>query len=45
MADLATSAALFEVSLPEYKQLKMCRRELCLLKELWDMVTLVRAVA
>ncbi|NWV92100.1 DYH17 protein, partial [Machaerirhynchus nigripectus] len=41
MADLATSAALFEVSLPEYKQLKTCRRELCLLKELWDMVTLV----
>lgn len=44
MADLATSAALFEVSLPEYKQLKTCRRELRLLKELWDMVTLVRAV-
>ncbi|NXJ22597.1 DYH17 protein, partial [Dicrurus megarhynchus] len=41
MADLATSAALFEVSLPEYKQLKTCRRELRLLKELWDMVTLV----
>ncbi|NWU29126.1 DYH17 protein, partial [Dyaphorophyia castanea] len=41
MADLATSAALFEVSLPEYKQLKMCRRELCLLKDLWDMITLV----
>ncbi|NWX62644.1 DYH17 protein, partial [Promerops cafer] len=41
MADLATSAALFEVSVPEYKQLKMCRKELRLLKDLWDMVTLV----
>uniref|UniRef100_A0A8C0VE51 Dynein axonemal heavy chain 17 n=1 Tax=Cyanistes caeruleus TaxID=156563 RepID=A0A8C0VE51_CYACU len=41
MAALATSAALFEVSVPEYKQLKMCRKELRLLKEVWDMVTLV----
>lgn len=44
MEDLATSAALFEVSVPEYKQLKLCRKELRLLKELWDMVTLVCAV-
>ncbi|NXU85060.1 DYH17 protein, partial [Xiphorhynchus elegans] len=41
MAALATSAGLFEVSVPEYKQLKMCRRELRLLKELWDMISLV----
>ncbi|NXG18699.1 DYH17 protein, partial [Grallaria varia] len=41
MAALATSAALFEVSVPEYKQLKMCRREMRLLKELWDMINLV----
>ncbi|NXH39972.1 DYH17 protein, partial [Dicaeum eximium] len=41
MGELATSAALFEVSLPEYKQLKTCRKELRLLKDLWDMVTLV----
>ncbi|XP_030817712.1 dynein heavy chain 17, axonemal [Camarhynchus parvulus] len=41
MEALATSAALFEVSVPEYKQLKTCRRELRLLKDLWDMVTLV----
>lgn len=44
MEGLATSAMLFEVSLPEYKQLKMCRKELRLLKELWDMITLVCAV-
>ncbi|KAF2980505.1 hypothetical protein EK904_000039, partial [Melospiza melodia maxima] len=41
MEALASSAALFEVSFPEYKQLKMCRKELRLLKDLWDMVTLV----
>ncbi|NXM68229.1 DYH17 protein, partial [Serilophus lunatus] len=41
MAALATSAALFEVSMPEYKELKVCRREARLLKELWDMVSLV----
>ncbi|NXY12732.1 DYH17 protein, partial [Atrichornis clamosus] len=41
MTALATSAELFEVSVPEYKQLKTCRRELRLLKELWDMVSLV----
>ncbi|XP_039572044.1 dynein heavy chain 17, axonemal isoform X2 [Passer montanus] len=41
MAALATSAALFEVSVPDYKQLKMCRKELRLLKDLWDMVNLV----
>ncbi|NXK90148.1 DYH17 protein, partial [Formicarius rufipectus] len=41
MAALATSAGLFEVSVPEYKQLKLCRRELRLLKELWDMISLV----
>uniref|UniRef100_A0A8C9NDF6 Dynein axonemal heavy chain 17 n=1 Tax=Serinus canaria TaxID=9135 RepID=A0A8C9NDF6_SERCA len=41
MEALAISAALFEVSVPEYKQLKMCRKELRLLKDLWDMVNLV----
>uniref|UniRef100_A0A674HTA8 Dynein axonemal heavy chain 17 n=1 Tax=Taeniopygia guttata TaxID=59729 RepID=A0A674HTA8_TAEGU len=40
MEALATSAALFEVSVPEYKQLKTCRKELRLLKDLWDMVNL-----
>ncbi|NXL59531.1 DYH17 protein, partial [Chordeiles acutipennis] len=41
MAALSSSAGLFEVSVPEYKQLKACRREIRLLKELWDMITLV----
>lgn len=41
MASLSESAALFEVNVPDYKQLKQCRKEVCLLKELWDMITLV----
>ncbi|XP_061866833.1 dynein axonemal heavy chain 17 isoform X5 [Colius striatus] len=41
MAALAESAGLFEVLVPEYKQLKACRREVHLLKELWDMIVLV----
>lgn len=45
MAALSTSAGLFEVSVPEYKQLKACCREMRLLKELWDMIALVHATA
>ncbi|NXE83161.1 DYH17 protein, partial [Cochlearius cochlearius] len=41
MAALSTSAGLFEVSVPRYKQLKACHREVRLLKELWDMIVLV----
>uniref|UniRef100_A0A8C4U9P4 Dynein axonemal heavy chain 17 n=1 Tax=Falco tinnunculus TaxID=100819 RepID=A0A8C4U9P4_FALTI len=41
MAALSKSARLFEVSVPEYKQLKACHREVRLLKELWDMIVLV----
>lgn len=42
LAELSKSAKLFEVSVPEYKQLRACRREVRLLKELWDMIVLVR---
>ncbi|KFP53735.1 Dynein heavy chain 17, axonemal, partial [Cathartes aura] len=41
MAGPSKSAGLFEVSVPEYKQLKACHREVRLLKELWDMIVLV----
>ncbi|NXJ23235.1 DYH9 protein, partial [Dicrurus megarhynchus] len=41
MTSIYESAGLFEVTVPEYKQLKQCRKELCLLKELWDMIFLV----
>ncbi|KFQ91060.1 Dynein heavy chain 9, axonemal, partial [Nipponia nippon] len=43
MTSIYESAGLFEVMVPDYKQLKQCRKELCLLKELWDMITLVNA--
>lgn len=38
MKTLAESAGLFEVNFPDYKQLRACRREVCLLKGLWDMI-------
>ncbi|NXH48679.1 DYH9 protein, partial [Dicaeum eximium] len=41
MTSIYESASVFEVTVPEYKQLKQCRKELCLLKELWDMISLV----
>ncbi|XP_073516352.1 dynein axonemal heavy chain 9 isoform X1 [Phyllobates terribilis] len=41
MASIYESAALFEVGVPDYKQLRQCRKEVCLLKELWDMASLV----
>uniref|UniRef100_A0A674F0T2 Dynein axonemal heavy chain 17 n=1 Tax=Salmo trutta TaxID=8032 RepID=A0A674F0T2_SALTR len=41
MAGLSDSAGLFEVNVPDYKQLKTCRKEIVLLKELWDMILLV----
>ncbi|NXL38693.1 DYH17 protein, partial [Glaucidium brasilianum] len=40
LAALSQSAGLFEVSVPENKQLRACQRELRLLKELWDMIVL-----
>ncbi|KAG8040920.1 hypothetical protein G9C98_001908, partial [Cotesia typhae] len=43
MKDIQDSASLFEVSVPEFKQLKQCRRELRMLKQLWDYVFIVRS--
>lgn len=42
MEALCQSGSLFEVPVPDYKQLKACRKEVCLLKELWDMIIMVR---
>ncbi|MEE6512880.1 hypothetical protein FKM82_020191 [Ascaphus truei] len=41
MATISKSAGLFEVAVPDYKQLKACRKEVVLLKELWDMINMV----
>lgn len=43
MATLQESAGLFEVNIPDYKQLKACRREVVMLKALWDMIVLVKS--
>ncbi|CAN0133991.1 unnamed protein product [Rangifer tarandus platyrhynchus] len=41
MEALCKSGSLFEVSVPDYKQLKACHKEVRLLKELWDMIIMV----
>lgn len=41
MATLSASASLFEVNIPDFKQLKQCRREIVLLKNLWDYVYII----
>ncbi|XP_067673689.1 dynein beta chain, ciliary-like [Haliotis asinina] len=43
MAVLLDSAGLFEVNVPDFKQLKQCRKEIKLLKILWDYITIVRS--
>ncbi|XP_029686913.1 dynein axonemal heavy chain 9 isoform X2 [Takifugu rubripes] len=43
MASLVESASLFEVTVSEYKQLQQCRHDVVLLKELWDMITMVES--
>ena len=43
MNTLQESAGLFEVSTPDFKQLKACRREIVMLKSLWDMIVLVQS--
>jgi len=41
MAAMVTSATMFEVVVPEYKQLKACRRELVMIKNVWDHVIII----
>ncbi|KAK6170907.1 hypothetical protein SNE40_019193 [Patella caerulea] len=43
MATLMESAGLFEVNVPDFKQLKQCRKEIKLLKTLWDYVIIVKS--
>ncbi|CAF1186132.1 unnamed protein product [Adineta steineri] len=39
---LIKSSALFEVSFPDFKLIKQCRKDIKLLKQLWDYISLVR---
>ncbi|XP_057668614.1 dynein beta chain, ciliary [Diorhabda carinulata] len=41
MKDIQESGFLFEVNVPEFKILKQCRRDLRLLKQLWDYIYIV----
>lgn len=43
MAELIESASLFEVNVPDFKQLKQCRKELPILKDLWDMIFVIQS--
>ncbi|KAL7826037.1 hypothetical protein SRHO_G00337750 [Serrasalmus rhombeus] len=43
MRKLQETANLFEVSFPDYKQLRQCRSDLILLKAVWDMVMFVKS--
>ncbi|EHB17858.1 Dynein heavy chain 11, axonemal [Heterocephalus glaber] len=44
MLQIQESARLFEVALPEYKQMKQYRKEIQLLKGLWDVIIYVREI-
>uniref|UniRef100_A0A8D3CJW0 Dynein axonemal heavy chain 11 n=1 Tax=Scophthalmus maximus TaxID=52904 RepID=A0A8D3CJW0_SCOMX len=41
VAELQESTNLFDVAIPDYRDIKLCRREITILKELWDMVEFV----
>ncbi|XP_062567134.1 dynein beta chain, ciliary-like [Saccostrea cucullata] len=43
MVELMDSAGLFEVNIPDFKQLKQCRKEIKLLKTLWDYIIMVQS--
>jgi len=43
MTKLTESAQLFEVQVPDFKQIRQCRKEVKLLKILWDYTSIVRS--
>ncbi|CAF0714705.1 unnamed protein product [Brachionus calyciflorus] len=43
MTKLDKSAQLFEVQVPDFKQIKQCRKDVKLLKSLWDYINIVRS--
>uniref|UniRef100_A0A3Q2GPF7 Dynein heavy chain 11, axonemal-like n=1 Tax=Cyprinodon variegatus TaxID=28743 RepID=A0A3Q2GPF7_CYPVA len=42
MKNLQDTADLFEVSFPEYKQLRQCRSDIILVKAVWDLIIFVK---
>ncbi|MGH0142545.1 UNVERIFIED_CONTAM: hypothetical protein FKN15_019724 [Acipenser sinensis] len=43
MIEMQESSNLFEVTVPDYRQLKQCRREIIILKGLWDIIIYVQS--
>ncbi|XP_034410206.1 dynein heavy chain 11, axonemal [Cyclopterus lumpus] len=43
VAELQESTHLFDVTIPDYRDIKLCRREITVLKELWDIVVYVQS--
>ncbi|CAB1446422.1 unnamed protein product, partial [Pleuronectes platessa] len=43
LAELQESTNLFDVTIPEYRDIKLCRKETTILKELWDIVVFVQS--
>ena len=43
MSKLDQSAQLFEVQIPDFKQIKQCRKDVKMLKTLWDYVNIIRS--
>ncbi|XP_072311900.1 dynein axonemal heavy chain 9 [Eucyclogobius newberryi] len=41
MGSLVQSAGLFELTVPDFRQLRQCRHEAGLLKKLWDMISVI----
>lgn len=42
VVELQESTNLFDVTIPDYRDIKLCRREIVVLKELWDIVIFVQ---
>ncbi|KAK5608169.1 hypothetical protein CRENBAI_003200 [Crenichthys baileyi] len=42
MKNLQDTAYMFEVSFPEYKQLRQCRSDIILVKAVWDMIIFIK---
>ncbi|KAJ1529252.1 hypothetical protein ONE63_006052 [Megalurothrips usitatus] len=43
IAKISQQAALFEVNVPDFRGVKMCRKEIKMIKQLWDYVNVVRS--
>ncbi|XP_071372237.1 dynein axonemal heavy chain 11 isoform X2 [Centroberyx affinis] len=43
VVELQESTNLFDVTIPDYREIKLCRREIAVLKELWDIVVYVQS--